>query len=178
VVAAVVVLEVVHAPRREEVRVLLLVADGTGEAERVAGLEAGAGVDAELQALAVHVVRDRLDAVGEPHRVRHQVPGAVAVRQRPAVVEVDVGVAGVLEPLGDEQVGDAPDHLLVELGAAVGGVPVVEAHGRCLGEPVLDGRGPRGRRSGRGPDHGHQCQQQDDHSAHHGSTRHGEVPDP
>jgi len=52
----------------------------------------------------VHVVGDRLDAVGEPGPVGDEVPGRVPVRLGPAVVEVDVLVPGVLEAVGDEEV--------------------------------------------------------------------------
>ncbi len=142
-VVAVVVLEVVDAPGRPQVGVLLLVAEPAGEALDVTGVVAGAGVDAELQALAVHVVGEGLDAVREADRVGHQVAARVALGLGPAVVEVDVLVAGRLEALGDEDVGDALDHRLVELGPAVGGVPVVEAHLRRQVEAVVEGRGRR-----------------------------------
>ena len=59
-VVAVVVLEVVHAPAGERVRVLLLVAEAAGVARTGGG--AGTLVDAQLEALAVDVVRDAGDA--------------------------------------------------------------------------------------------------------------------
>ena len=83
-------------------------------------------------------------ALGEAHRVGDQLAVRVALRQRPAVVEIDVLVSGVLEPLLDEDIGDALDHRLVELGPAVGGVPVVEPHRRGEGEPVSRAAAPAG----------------------------------
>ncbi len=148
-VVAVVVLEVVHAPVGELLCVAVLVAERARESRAVAGLEAGAGVDAELEALGVDIVRDGLDAVREAGRVGHQLAVRVAVRQGPAVVEVDVPVAGVLEALVHEQVRDPLDHGLVEVGSAVRGVPVVEAHRRGEGEAVGQGGGGGGLGGGR-----------------------------
>jgi hypothetical protein len=56
-------LEVVDAPGGVLAGVLVLVADGAGAAG--AGLGADVGVDAELEALGVDVVGERLDAGGE-----------------------------------------------------------------------------------------------------------------
>src|SRR5205823_3135081 len=95
------------------------------------------GVDAELQALVVHVVGHVLDAVREPDRVRYQVAVAVPRGQRPAVVDVDVLVAGILQARGDERVRHAQDEGLVEGGGAPGRVPVVEAHRGRTDQAVL-----------------------------------------
>ena len=56
-------LEVIHAPGSIGKRILELVPTRPGTA--LAGLPAGVGVDAELQALGMNVVGQRLDAVGE-----------------------------------------------------------------------------------------------------------------
>src|SRR6185369_8630576 len=103
-VVAVVVLQVVDTPGGEQVRVLLFVVQRAGKTRGVAGLRAGTGVDAELQAFRVHVVGERLDAAGEPRRIGDEVARRVAGRQRPAVVDVDVGVPGVFQAFADEDV--------------------------------------------------------------------------
>jgi hypothetical protein len=53
----------------------------------------------------VDLVRDGLDAVGELGTVRHQIPGAIPALGRPAVVDVDVGIAGILESEADKGFG-------------------------------------------------------------------------
>ncbi|EFG07859.1 Hypothetical protein SCLAV_2787 [Streptomyces clavuligerus] len=154
VVVAVVVLEIVHAPGGPQGRVPAFVPEAAGEALDIAGPGARAGVDAELQPFGVDIVGQCLDAAGEAHRVGDEVARGVALGERPAVVEIHVAVSGVPQPLGDEGVGDALDHRLVELGAAVGGVPVVEAHGGCGRErgDACGGWGWRRVRVGRGGD--------------------------
>src|SRR5262249_50280537 len=92
-VVAVVVLQVVHAPVGGRLRVHLLVVQRAGHGVR-AGPGAGAGVDAELQATGVHVVGERLDPAGERGRVGGEPAARVPVLGRPAVVDVDVLVAG------------------------------------------------------------------------------------
>lgn len=89
---AVVVLQVVHAPGGEGLRVLELVLKAAGVAR--AGVGAAAGVHAELQPLAVDVIRHGLHALGELLRVRHQIALFVPLLQAPAVVDDHVLIAG------------------------------------------------------------------------------------
>src|SRR5262249_57186606 len=131
-VVAVVVLEVVHAPGGERVRVGLLVVEAAGEAG--ARGRTGALVDAEFQTLTVYVVRDAGDAVRELVRVGHEMAGGVAGSGHPAVVDVDVLVPGRLHPRADHDVGGLLDQRLVDVAAER--VPVVPAHRRGEGEPV------------------------------------------
>jgi hypothetical protein len=71
-----VVLEVVHAPRRVLRGVHGFEPVRAGPA--LAGPGAGVGIEAELQALAVDVVRERLHAAGEPLRVGNDTALVVA----------------------------------------------------------------------------------------------------
>ena len=63
--AAAVLLEVVHAPRREIVRVLLVVAEASGRPAAVTRLGADARVEPELQAARVDVVDEGGHAGGD-----------------------------------------------------------------------------------------------------------------
>src|SRR5262249_43529951 len=129
---AVVPLDVVDAPRGEGHRVLHLVILGAGP--MAAGLGAAVAVDAELQALVVNVVGDGLDAVGKRRRVRLQRAVGGARRQRPAVVDVHVLVAGVLHAAGHHGVGDLTDEVRVDVAREL--VPAVPPHRRRGGQPV------------------------------------------
>src|SRR5581483_11968899 len=131
-VVAVVVLEVVHAPGGEAVGVGALVAEAAGVAG--AGLCAGVLVDAQFQAEGVHVGGGAGDAVGELGRVRHQLPGGVAVLQKPAVVDVDVLVAGGLHPVVVHGQGGGLDQRLGDVTAVR--VPVVEPHLRSQRQAI------------------------------------------
>ncbi len=139
--AAAVVLQVVDAPRREHRGVLGLVALAAGVAR--AGARAGAGVDAQLEAVGVRVVGEVPDAVRELGGVGLErlvlARGLVAL---PAVVEVHVDVAGVAQAVRHHRVHRLDDHLLVDRLAEL--VPAAPAHGRGLGQAVADGRGRRG----------------------------------
>ena len=105
--------------------VLLLVAEAAFVT--AAGLGAGAGVDAELEALGVDVVAEGLHVGEAVVGVEDALGVALAL---PGVVEVDVDVAGVLHAGGDELVGGAAD---VGVGDVVGEVvPTVPAHRRGL----------------------------------------------
>jgi hypothetical protein len=105
---AVVVLPVVNAPAGEELGVLLLVA----LAARVSAARHGprVAVQTELEAHGVDLIRERLHTVGKLLRVGHEEARAVAGFGRPAVVEVHVEVAGVLEPQVDKGLGRVQGH--------------------------------------------------------------------
>jgi hypothetical protein len=82
-VVAVVVFEEVDASGSEQVRVLDLVIQRARKPVGVAGLGTGARVDSELEALLVDIVRECLDALGEPLRIGYEVSFGVAFRQCP-----------------------------------------------------------------------------------------------
>ena len=104
---AVVELPVVDPPRRQRVSVLLLAAVGAG----VAGAGEGprVAVQAELQAQVVDLLRQAVHSLGELGRVGDEVARPIALLQRPAVVDVDVDVAQVLEAEVDEGLGGLQD---------------------------------------------------------------------
>ena len=110
---AVVVLEVVDAPRGKLLRVVELVL----EAARVAraGVRAAARVNAELQPFRVHVVGHGLDAVREFLRVGDEAAVFAALLEAPAVVYDDVLVALALEAAFAQGVGRAADERFVDV---------------------------------------------------------------
>src|SRR5260370_19586801 len=77
--------DVVHAPGSKGTGVLHFVAVGAGAA--LARLPSRLSVDAEPEALSVHVVGERLDAAGEAHRIRHQPPLRVASHPPPILAD-------------------------------------------------------------------------------------------
>src|SRR6266849_4459794 len=105
--------DVVHAPRSVGLDVLrfVLVAAGT----LFAGHAAGVGVHAELQSFGVHVIGERLHAVGEAL----------------GVDDVDELVADVFHAGADHGVGHLADQFVTDVAAEL--VPTVPAHGRCGG---------------------------------------------
>lgn len=132
---AAVKLEEVDGPRGEGVGVLLEVVPAAGVAG--AGLGAGVGVDPELQAAFVEVVAEPLHSVRELGGVRHEVAVGVALGRRPAVVDVDVVVAGGGEPCLDQGVRGVDEGLLGDV--AAGDCPAVEDHRRRERQAVLRG---------------------------------------
>src|SRR5262249_37800191 len=111
-VAAPIVLEIVDTPARERSKILDLVVPARGEALTRRG--SGAGVDPELEPLAVDVVAQRLH-VGEllvrEHRAVARAYGSfeqrigLAPASFPAVVEVDVCPTVVDESLRHHGIG-------------------------------------------------------------------------
>ena len=103
---AIVVFQVVDPPRCERASVLLLEAQAGGPS--TAGKLGGVAVDAELQALGVHIVGQCLDAVGKFLGVGNDVVVAVA-SALPQVVDEDVLVAGLHEAVLHHGVGRFAD---------------------------------------------------------------------
>ena len=124
-----VVFQIIHAPVGIGDGVLVFVA----EAARVAGAGevAGVAVDAQFQAPRVQVVRERLHPGRELHGVFvHEsilVPLAV-----PAVIQVQVHVAGVHEAEFHHRVGGGLDQVFVDVGHEA--VPGTPAHLRRVGD--------------------------------------------
>ena len=139
-----VVLEIVDAPLRVGQRVLVFVAAAAGLA--AAGFPAGIGIDAELQALRMHVVGQRFHAGGKVLGVGVDEAVRVAFAV-PAVVDVHVLVAGVFHAARDHRVGGLADHLFVHVAGEL--VPAVPAHLRGLREAfeLLRERDTRGQRA-------------------------------
>ncbi len=137
-----VVLDVVDAPRGILPRVLELVA----LAARPPGARRrpGVGIDAELEPARMEVIAQRFEARGEALRIGLDRAVGIA-RAVPAVVEVDVDVAGIAQARGNQRVGGAPDQRLVDIAAVV--VPGVPPHRRSQREAFgLLRRGGQGER--------------------------------
>src|SRR5260370_12564427 len=130
--------DVVHTPGSKRTGVLHFVAVGAGAA--LARLPSRVSVDAELEALSVHVVGERLDAAGEAARIGNQPPPRLS-SHLPAIVHDDVAVAGLAHAARDHGVGRLPDQLGGDVAPEV--IPAVPPHGRRAGETVVE-RGAAG----------------------------------
>lgn len=141
-----IVFQIIDAPLRVAARVLIFVAliariAGTGEL-------AGVAVDAELEAARAQIVGKRLKPAGKLVRIGYEIALRIALARHPAVVEIDIIVAGVAHAVLDHRFGDALDELLVDMGGE--GVPGIPAHRRSLGEALeLLGRRARGKEEAR-----------------------------
>ena len=128
--AAPVVLQIIDAPRRPRFGVLCLMRVAAFITR--AGPRPRRGIDPQLQALAVDVIRECL-------HVRELIVGLnVPVRIAcpfPRIVDVDVHVAGILHPARHHGVGDLT-HNLVAHGAPEF-VPTVPAHGRRTRQSIV-----------------------------------------
>ena len=82
-------------------------------------------VDAELQALCVHVVRERLHVGEFPIG---QNPARCIASSLPGVVDVHVKIAGALHPRGDHRVGDRAHRRIVDGASEM--IPTVPPHRR------------------------------------------------
>mmetsp|Transcript_11374 Transcript_11374/g.39673 ORF Transcript_11374/g.39673 Transcript_11374/m.39673 type:complete len:392 (+) Transcript_11374:105-1280(+) len=136
---AVVGLDEVHAPASDGGGVLSEVAEGA-RAAAVASLGAHTRIQAEQQPLAVHVVRQRLHAVGELRRLGHELPVGGAVRRRPTIVHDDVLVPELIQALRHHRVRDGADlrvRALVNQAAQVVRAPGVPSHRRQAPHAVV-----------------------------------------
>ena len=126
-VVAVVVFQEIHAPLRKGLRVdeLMLEAarvPGTGQVPRT-------GIHAEFQTFGVDIVRHCLHAVGELLRIRHQAALPVPLLHRPAIIDDQVLVALLRQPLLHHGVRRLINQLLIDV--LPKGVPGIPPHGRC-----------------------------------------------
>ena len=128
--AAKVVLDVVDAPRRIVECIHLLVAPGTRARLALARGVAGTGVDAELEAQRVDVVTQSLHAARELVLEGEDVPRDIVAGSLPAIVQVDIVVAGVAQAGVHHGPRHLSDELLVDLASKH--VPRVPAHCRRL----------------------------------------------
>ena len=101
------------------------------EAARVSGTGQVpcAGIHAEFQAFGMDIVRHCLHAVGKLLRIRHQAALPVPLLQRPAVIDDQVLVALLRQPLLHHGIRGLEDQLLVDV--LPKGVPGIPSHGRC-----------------------------------------------
>ena len=97
----------------------------------------------------MELVAQRLHATRELSRVNLQVPCGVAVAQHPAVVDVNIGVADVAQPRGNQRVCHLKDELLAHVAAeripAVGAASAAGARAgsacvTCLDQPMAGTR--------------------------------------
>ena len=90
-VIAVIIFQEIHAPLRECLRIDELML----KASRItgAGQVPGAGIHAEFQPLAVHIIRNSLHAIGEFPRIRHKPFFFIPLTQGPAVVDDQIFIA-------------------------------------------------------------------------------------
>src|SRR5580692_6923963 len=79
-----VLFEVIHAPGSILPRILPFIALTRGPPPT--GIPPGTGIDTELQALRMDIIRQRLDPMREFHRINLDIPGAVAA-DLPAVID-------------------------------------------------------------------------------------------
>src|SRR3989442_9301714 len=115
----------------------------------LARLPSRVGVDAEFEALGVHVVGERLDAVGEARGIRHESSLRVTYHL-PAVVDHDVPIPSVAHAARDHGVGGFADQPVRDVAPEV--VPAVPAHRRGTGGgPPPRGAGGAGARGPDGP---------------------------
>ena len=119
-----VVLEEIHTPVRKRLRIdeFMVIAAGIARARP----HARAGVHAELQSLAVNVVSNRLHAMRELLRVRHDAAIRAALAQAPAVVNDQIFIPRLAVALRSHQVSHFKNQLFVDLPAER--VPRVPAH--------------------------------------------------
>ena len=138
--AAPIVFQVIDAPRRPRLRVLLFMPVAgkiTG-----AGAGTGAGINPELEALRVDVIGQRLH-VGK-FFVGGDVAVFIALFGFPGVVDIDVDIAGVAHAAGCDGVGHAAHGGVVHFAGEL--VPTVPAHGRSLRVAVRGDRFERRQR--------------------------------
>src|SRR5208282_65129 len=107
-----VVFQVVHAPCRILHGVLVFVAEAAGTS--TTSLQPRVRVNAELQTERVNVVTDRLHPVGKTLRVGDDVGIRVAAHL-PAVINVDVDVAGVFHAGLHHGIGHALDQIFADI---------------------------------------------------------------
>jgi len=95
IVVAIVVLKVVDSPISEVLSIFFLVVEGASSFG--ARLGSSGRVDSELEALVVNVVSNGLHAIGESLRVGNKVTISGSLEQVPAVIQVDVLVADIVQ---------------------------------------------------------------------------------
>ena len=118
---------------------LVLAARAAAAPHAAARVGAGVRVDAGLQSERVDAVHGRLHAVGEALRMEAE-DSVLAVSPEKAVVDVDVGVACLLQPVRRHRAGGLEDDRLGDVDAE--GVPARPAHERTELR-IARGRNPR-----------------------------------
>ena len=130
----------------EEVGVLLVVAiephalaDDIAIEHAAAGVAPGIGVDAGLEVLAVDVVHEPFQAVGEALGVDEELTRLCVAPSEVAVVDIDIGIATATQALRDHRIGLLANQGLADVDAVgvPGGPPhrgAVVGGGRLLSE--------------------------------------------
>ena len=91
----------------------------------LASQSSGIGIHSELQPLAMYVIGQGFDPTGKSGGVRNNVPLGIAA-DLPAVVDIDVLVAGGLQATADHRVCHFADQLFAYFASKL--VPTVPAH--------------------------------------------------
>ena len=131
-----VLFDVIHAPLGERAGVEIFGPVGPGPA--LTRPASGVRVEPEPESPGVDVIRERLHPAGKADSVRHE-PASGVARHLPAVVDDDVLIAGVAQPVRRHGVGGFLDELGAHVAPEV--VPAVPAHGRRAGHAVVEQRG-------------------------------------
>ena len=126
-----VIFEIVHAPVGIGLRIYELIAHASRPA--LTGMSAGAGVYAEFQPEAVHIVGNRLHSVRKAFRIGDYDPVGIPA-DLPAVVDDDIFVARVLHSGSYHGVRHLHDHGGAHVAAEL--VPAVPAHRRGRGKAL------------------------------------------
>jgi hypothetical protein len=92
----------------------------------LAGQRSPVLIDAELEALAVEIVPQRLHAGGKLLRVGLQASVLVALRSHPGIVKHQIPVTGIPHPAAYHDDRNPADLLLIDL--LVKAIPTVPAH--------------------------------------------------
>ena len=135
IVVAIVVLKVVDSPISEVLSIFFLVVEGASSFG--ARLGSSGRVDSELEALVVNVVSNGLHAIGESLRVGNKVTISGSLEQVPAVIQVDVLVADIVQSQFLESVNRLHNQSFADFTSEF--VPRVPAHLWRESEPVVDG---------------------------------------
>src|ERR1043166_4676496 len=121
---AVVVLEVIESPLGESSCVRRFVIETRWPP--LARPRAAGGVDAGFESLRMDVVHQRLHPGWKADAVGDQVPGGVSRLRFPAVVDVEISVAGGEHPGADHRIRRLSDELLIDPATEL--VPAIPSH--------------------------------------------------
>ena len=90
---------------------------------------AAVAIDTELQPAGMDIIGQGLDAVGKAFRIGLDEAIGIALAM-PAVVQVDVRIAGIAHTRLNERIGDAADKFLVDITGKF--IPSVPTHLRAV----------------------------------------------
>src|SRR5437016_6117625 len=119
--------DVIHSPRCVSLGILQFVVQTTGTL--LTGEGAGIGINAQFQSLAVYVAGKSFDAGGKSGCIGNDVSLGITA-DLPAIIDVDVLVAGGLHAGAHHCVGGFTDQLLAYITGEF--IPTIPAHRRSL----------------------------------------------